>query len=98
MRNLYGTAHCSTASAPIQVGSLVRGDQVVFANLKARASNGANIYLGNSSAMTSTSAWELTNGASLNEDYGMGAVAGNRFWMVSTSTAAQLDWAFGVSD
>jgi len=108
MRNIYSTIHCSTADAPIQITNSTAGfngvasEAVVWFNAKARASNGAAIYVGNSSSVSSTNGFELGGGDSLPEEYrntdAQASVSGARFWVVSSSTTAQLDYSLGLEN
>ena len=108
MRNIYSTIHCSTADAPIQITNSSAGfngvssEVVVWFNGKARALNAAAIYLGNSSSVSSTNGFELNAEDSLPEEYrntdAQASVSGARFWIVSSSTAAQLDYSLGLED
>ena len=102
MRNIYGTTHCSTANASVQFGTTQNNERVLWARMKARAGNGTAIYIGDSSAVNSTNGYELTADDTLPEDYRdnseMGSVGGNRFWLIASSTAVQLDWSMGVDD
>ena len=102
MRNTYGSVHLTTASTPVQFGVTTANQKVVWANMKARASNAANMYIGHSSSVNSTNGWELEQGDSLPEEYWDGgpasSVPGNRFWVTSGSTATVLDFSIGIED
>ena len=101
MRNVYGTIHLNDTASAVAINSSVGEPRVLWANLKARSGNGASMYIGSSSAVNSTNGFELAAGDALSEDYRgsnaePGSISGSRFWVNSTSTGTNLDFAMGL--
>lgn len=76
------------------------GTRIFAVNVKARAANAGNWYIGTDSSLSSAAGYELTPGDALTLSYEelKGNVKATAFWGVSTDSGDVLDWAFTVED
>jgi len=92
MRNLFGSLNSSGGV----LQQFLTADQplVTAATLKARSTNGGQVYIGNSSAVTSGNGFMLNAGDALAATYEPGGVKGTSFWMLASDASQYCDYFF----